>query len=307
MMASSIHRVLVVYKKSAFQIHVLERKDPHLIRLLRVRQPDVRDMRRGHAIHEAALDAVVGTLEDLRLRHDLVYRANLHTTARYDLIIAVGGDGTFLQAAHIAGRTPILGVNSDPSRSEAVFCAATGETIGRVLRRILSGKTKPLTLHRLQVRLNARVTAPLALNDVLIAHDNPATMSRYRLVIGGRREDQKSSGLWIAASAGSSSAIFAAGGARLPWSAKRFQYRPRELYHGRLHRYRLTGGVLAMGHTVELTWLMREGSVFIDGPHVRHRLQFGDRLSIGLSATQPLRVLGVRGPLADSRRKTQDS
>lgn len=296
-MTSPVRRVLVVYKKSAFQLHVLDRKDRHLTRLLRVGQADMLDMRRGHDVHQAALDAVVETLEALHLRHDLVYRANLKTTARYDLIVAIGGDGTFLQAAHIAGATPILGVNSDPSRSEAVFCVATGETIGRVLRRIIAGRATPLTLHRLQVRLNGRVVPPLALNDVLITHDNPATMSRYRIAIGNRREDQKSSGLWIASASGSSSAICAAGGVRLPWSAKRFQYRPRELYHGRLSRYRLTGGVLAERQTVEITWLMREGSAFIDGPHVRHRLQFGDRLSVGLSATQPLRVLGVRGPV----------
>jgi NAD+ kinase len=131
---------------------------------------------------------------------------------------------------------------------------------------------------------------------VLIAHEDSATMSRYRITTRDRQEDHKSSGLWVATAAGSSSAILAAGGRRLAWTAKRFQYRPRELYQGRLTRYRLTGGVLSMGERVEVTWLMREGFAFVDGPHVRHALRFGDRLVIELSASHPLRVLGIRGP-----------
>jgi hypothetical protein len=61
-----------------------------------------------------------------------------------------------------------------------------------------------------------------------------------------------------------------------------------------LSRYRLTGGVLAMGEAVSVTWLMREGFAFVDGPHVRHPLRFGDRLTITLSPRHPLRLLGLR-------------
>ena len=44
-----------------------------------------------------------------------------------------------------------------------------------------------------------------------------------------------------------------------------------------------------------VTWLMRRGSVFVDGPHVRIPLQFADRLEIRLSLSNPLRVLGLTG------------
>ena len=47
------------------------------------------------------------------------------------LVMSFGGDGTFLHAAHGARRTPLLGVNSDPWRSEAVFSAATLRLPGR--------------------------------------------------------------------------------------------------------------------------------------------------------------------------------
>lgn len=291
-------RVLVVYKKSAYQLHVLERRDPHLVRLLRRRHPEALDVRQAHAVHQATLETAVKSLKHLHVAYDLVYRAHLRTAARYDLVVSVGGDGTFLQASHVVADTPMLGVNSDPRRSEAVFCAATRTTLSRALRQALAGQLPQQRLYRLRVRLNSRPVAPLVLNDVLIAHDDPATMSRYRLRVGARQEDQKSSGLWIATAAGSSSAILAAGGKRLAWTAKQFQYRPRELYEGRLTRSRLTGGVLSMHRALEVTWLMREGAIFIDGPHVRHPLRFGDRLMVNLSLTHPLRVLGLRGSRA---------
>ena len=286
-------RVLVVYKKDAYQQYVQEQRDPHLIRLLRRAHPDVLDMQRAHAVHEEALNAVVHALRQLPVEFDLAYRADLTVTKRYHLAVSVGGDGTFLQAARSVTRTPLLGVNSDPQRSEAVFCAATRRTFPRLMRLALKGRLPELSLCRLQVRLNGRRLPQRALNDVLVVHDDPATMSRYRLRIGAREETQKSSGLWVSTAAGSSSAVLAAGGVRLSWGAKRFQYRPREIYRGRLSRCRLRGGVLPPGTAVQVTWLMRRGSAFVDGPHVKIPLRFADRLEIRLSLADPLRVLGL--------------
>lgn len=287
-------RVLVVYKKDAYQQYIQEQRDPRLMRLLRQRQPDALDMQRAHTVHEEAMEAVVHALRRLPVAFELAHRVGLRVTKRYDLVVSVGGDGTFLQAARSIRHTPILGVNSDPARSEAVFCTATSRTFARLCRQALQGRLPAMRLYRLQLTLNGKRLLPRALNDVLVVHDHPATMSRYRLRIGRREELQKSSGLWISTAAGSSSAVLAAGGKRLPWSAKRFQYRPRELYRGRLSRVRLTGGVLSPPSCVQVTWLMRRGSAFLDGPHVQVPIRFGDHLEIRLSLADPLRVLTAR-------------
>jgi len=289
-------RVLVVYKKDAYQQYVQEQQDPHLVRLLRQGNPDALDMQRAHAAHEASLNGVVHALRQLSVEFDVAYRADLKITRRYQLVVSVGGDGTFLQAARSVTRTPLLGVNSDPQRSEAVFCAATRRTFAGLCRRALQGRLPELRLYRLQLILNGKRLEPRALNDVLVVHDDPATMSRYRLRIGALEETQKSSGLWVSTAAGSSSAVLAAGGVRLAWSAKGFQYRPREIYRGRLSRCRLRGGVLSPRASLRVTWLMRRGAAFIDGPHVKVPLRFADRLDIRLNLTDPLRVLGLRSP-----------
>ena len=285
--------VLVVYKKDAYQQYLQEQQDPHLIQLLRKGHPDVLDMQCAHTIHEEAIEAITHVLRQLEVKFELAYRADLKVTRRYQLVVSVGGDGTFLQAARSVQQTPILGVNSDPSRSEAVFCAATQHTFARLCRLALAGRLPELPLCRLQVSLNGRRLPYRALNDILVVHDDPATMSRYRLRIGTREEAQKSSGLWVSTAAGSSSAVLAAGGARLPWGAKKFQYKPREIYRGRLSRCRLTGGALPAHIRLGVTWLMRKGSLFVDGPHVRIPLRFADQVEIRLSSANSLRVLGL--------------
>ncbi|MBI2495763.1 MAG: NAD(+)/NADH kinase, partial [Candidatus Omnitrophica bacterium] len=247
----------------------------------------------AHTLHEEAIEAVVHALRRLSVDFDVASRVDLHVTKRYDLVVSVGGDGTFLQAARSVQQAPILGVNSDPSRSEAVFCAATRRTFAALCRRALEGRVPELRLYRLRLVLNGKRLPQRALNDVLVVHDDPATMSRYRLRIGGKVELQKSSGLWVSTAAGSSSAILAAGGVSLPWGSKKFQYRPREPYRGRLSRVRLLGGVLPPNACVRVTWLMRRGSAFIDGPHVQVPLRFADQLEVRLSSSDPLRVLGL--------------
>jgi len=296
-------RILVVYKKDAYQQYIQEQQDAHLVRLLRQKHPDMLDMQRAHTVHKEALESVVHELRKARVRFDWVYRADLRGIRRYQLVVSVGGDGTFLQAARSVENTPILGVNSDPRRSEAVFCAATTQTFAGLLHRALEGQLPELHLHRLLLVLNGRKLDYKAINDVLIVHDDPAALSRYRLSIRGRSETQKSSGLWVSTAAGSSSAIWAAGGARLPWGVKAFQYRPRELYRGRLSNCRLLGGVLRAPLLMRVTWLMRRGSACIDGSHIRIPLRLADELQVRLDLKDPLRVLGLSASHKGNHRK----
>lgn len=285
-------RVLVVYKKDPYQQYIQELRDVNLTRLLRHRHPDVLDMQRAHVIHEESIHTVVQTLKSLSVTVDLAYRANVKATGSYDLIVTVGGDGTFLQAAHSIQGVPILGVNSDSTRSEAVFCAATPKTFKRMCQKALTRSLPELKLFKLKLKINGKVYPVKAINDVLVTHEDPATMSRYRLKIGKRQEYQKSSGIWISTAAGSSSAVLAAGGVRLPWSSRKYQYRPRELYRGRLTHNKLTGGLLSQQASANITWMMRKGKAYIDGAHVSVSLQFADKLAILQDSQQPVRVLG---------------
>ena len=55
-------RVLLVYKKDAYQQYLQEQQDPHLLRLLRRRHLDAMELQRAHAVHEKAMAAVLHAL-----------------------------------------------------------------------------------------------------------------------------------------------------------------------------------------------------------------------------------------------------
>lgn len=272
-----IHSVLVVYKKSAYQIYVREKRNP---RFLNKRGWDIRRLLSAHKAHKETLAGVEQTLREAGLPYRMIYRAALHDYAPYDLVVSVGGDGTLLEAARGVRRQLLLGVNSDPERSTGSYCSATGRTFPRALQSMLGGKARTRILHRMQLALNGKALDISVLNDILIAHQNPAAMSRYWIQIKGAKEEQRSSGVWVSTAAGSTGAMKSAGGRVLPRASKAIQYLPRELYWPRGVRYRLTGGVLTPDTAVTFGSLMREGMMFVDGEHRRTRLRYGDRLSI---------------------------
>jgi NAD+ kinase len=237
--------------------------------------------RRNHACHYAALKQVGTVLKKNRLSFHQHLRGPRVDYKGFDLIVTVGGDGTFLTAArHASSRQLILGVNSDPSWSVGKFC---GTDAGRFEFDLLATLKKPCLkkLHKLRITfLDKPRRAVECLNDILLCHTNPAAMSRYILQVGKTAEEQRSSGIWIASAAGSTGAIASAGGVKLPLETRRIQYKPRELYHGRGVAYRFNGGVIEPGKAITITSRMAHGRVFVDGAHVRHPFTFGTSVRI---------------------------
>jgi NAD+ kinase len=150
----------------------------------------------------------------------------------------------------------------------------------------------------MQVSINDRLLPYYALNDLLVAHANPAAMTSYTLRLGTISEPQRSSGLWIATAAGSTAAIRSAGGRMLPLRSRKLQYLVREPYNGGRYHYRLRRGMVGAETSLEVISKTRRGRLFMDGPHLRFSLGLGDVLTV-TTAAPPLRVLG----LDDTRRR----
>ena len=115
---------------------------------------------------------------------------------------------------------------------------------------------------------------------VLFANISPAATTRYTLRLGERKEEQKSSGIWISTAAGSTAAISAAGGTVFPILDERCQFFIRELYsppdnEGELLRkgiFNPDNDRLAIENHCEKAMLAT------DGQHGFIRLEFGDRI-----------------------------
>jgi NAD+ kinase len=277
-------RVLVVYKKSFLESHS---SDKSLLR--RIPAAERNRYRRADAANRHTVEEVAGFLERQRVKVNVVYRGSLAANPRYDLVVTVGGDGTFFAASHYVRSTPIFAVNSDPENSLGLFTAADRSNFREPLALALSGRLHETRLNRLTVFINRKKARELAVNDVLFAHRNPASMSRYRLWIDGRDEIQRSSGLWIATAAGSTAGIRAAGGARQPIESTEIQYRTREPYGWPADRRRHWRGLAR--RALEMEVLSTEAAAWIDGSRVRYDLKLGDRLRV-VSGAAPVILLG---------------
>ena len=288
-------RALVVYKKSHYELY---ESRTGFQSLHHQAHPFVRSMMLSHEANQRTLAAVHRAFEAVGLAYQCIYRGELRSADGFDLLCSIGGDGTFLEVARHSVSTPVLGINSDPQRSIALFCAADEETVRDRLEAVLAGKLPEVRLARLRLSLNEEKVGHYALNDLLFCHANPAAMSSYTLRLDDIEEAQKSSGVWFASAAGSTAAIRSAGGRRLPLRSRRLQYLVREPYVADGTRYRLGKGTVAPGAHVELVSKTRQGRLYIDGSHRHVACGLGDVMQVS-TAAPPLRVLG----LDDHRRR----
>lgn len=291
MSSQSNPRVLVAFKKSRWE-HFAD-GDLALEEGHDSNQASIEKLKRAHRIHREGVEQVTGHLEKVGLDFESMYRGEVGETDAFDLIVTVGGDGTVLDLSHRVATVPILAINSHPESSVGYFCAGTVTSFPDLLERSLEGSLQSYSLARFSVRINGETRTPPVLNDVLVAHSNPAAVTHYELEIGrGPSEEQKSSGIWISTPAGSTAAIRSAGGFVLPLGCHCMEYLVREPYPMRDGNYRYRTGIEPMKRHFRILSKMQHGRVFIDGPHIVHDLSFDDVVELDPD-TAPLRIYGL--------------
>ncbi len=286
-------KITLVYKESTYSRYFKGKALKGEIRLLK----------ELHDKHFCMVERAVSFLRREGMEVTPVKREKLKPIRSADLVITIGGDGTFLDTSHYVNDIPMWGINSTPTHSAGFLMSATPENFERRWKLLVgarhvypepSRRAVPLPilkLQRLQILINGRKLPELVLNDVLIAHTNPAAVSRYELRVDDRKEEQKSSGLWISTAAGSTAATQSAGGKVLPQESKRIQFIARELYHGRNQRYRLAKGIVSPRAKIQVISQMHEAACYLDGPRVWYPIRYGDRIEVK-AANRPLRIIG---------------
>jgi NAD+ kinase len=288
-------RVLVVYKKSAYQIYVRERRHTRVAELLRGKSSAVHGLMRAHKEHLRTLDSVRRALHAQGARAVFRHRSDRSSTDGFDLLVTVGGDGTLLWASQMVGDDcEVLAINSAPEDSVGYFCAGARAEFPDLLGDALRGRLRRTRLTRMQVDVDGEPVCKRVLNDVLFSHYSPAATTRYALTLRGRTEAQRSSGVWVATAAGSTAAIHSAGAPILPIGSKRLQFVVREPYAARGRGYSLVRGAIAPGERLEIRSHMRAGRLYIDGPHIWRPVEIGAVLRIQ-RGSEPLCLLGFRG------------
>jgi len=201
-----------------------------------------------------------------------------------DLVISVGGDGTFLRASHHIGATPVLSVSSDVRYNEAFYSRATQKDFTKKFMRLLKGKFKITKLPRLQAKLNGKRLPYLALNEVFVGSKHPYHTSRYWITIRGKKEFHKNSGILITTRSGSSGWAKSASRKPLKISKTGFGYVVREPYIGRLTKSKLLGGALSQKDVVKITSSLHAGIIVIYDENYKFELGKASMLKEGKDA-----------------------
>jgi len=131
-----------------------------------------------------------------------------------DLVVVLGGDGTFLAAARLLGgrQAPILGVNLG---SMGFLTEVRREEVQDALDLLLAGKAAITERMRLKVDLLAdgEKISYVALNDVVVTNTALARIYDLRITVGGNYLNTvRADGLIIATPTGATAYNLAAGG-----------------------------------------------------------------------------------------------
>jgi NAD+ kinase len=286
-------RVLVIYKKSTYQVMIGERKNPRARALLERKDRSVERMLASHEDHVHTIAETRSLLERLNVDATFRYRAAADKTEHFDLVISLGGDGTLLTASHLVGTQPVLGINTAPRDSIGYFCGGTKDNLEEVLVSAVQGTLPGVELARVEITLDGEVLSRRVLNDVLFCHEIPAATARYLIRLGDTEEEHRSSGLWVGPAAGSTAAQRSAGGRVLPPTSHQIQFVVREPYMPNGTRYKLAKGLFTDGQQLLVTSKIHGGRIYVDGPHLKRRVALGGEISVRRSP-ESLTVLGFR-------------
>ena len=153
-----LERVLVVTKRSTYELFA-EDSESGRVALSKVRGEKVKALLKSHDDHYRTLEVVEKTLDRMALSVDRLQRGEPFDDNGYDLVIAVGGDGTFIAASHHLRDVPLLGVNSAPRESVGFFCGATARNLQSSLERIRRDEVPRTSLSRLRVEVAGKAMA----------------------------------------------------------------------------------------------------------------------------------------------------
>ncbi|NTV23432.1 MAG: hypothetical protein HGA85_03590 [Nanoarchaeota archaeon] len=203
-----------------------------------------------------------------------------------ELVIVIGGDGTFLKTTHFNHDTPIFGINPSPKTKEG-HLLQVGVDFEKQISAILSGRYTTENRARLEATINGKPISEMALNEFYIGSEKPYMLFNYVLRAKGEAEFQRSSGILIGTPSGTTAWLGSAGGKHMLPYEQAFQVIVREPYVGKLNpACSLRKLVLQKHEQVEIL-CKGEGILVTDSISEEHILKSEDKVVIQLSKPLP--------------------
>ena len=209
-----------------------------------------------------------------------------------DLILTLGGDGTFVKAAHLVEDSLILGINSNPETSEGVLTSITIDEIDQ-LKYLDKRKFEVIERQRADVILNDKILDEKAVNEVYIGAASQFHTSRYRLKFKGKEEEQRSSGIIVSTGTGSEAWFLSAGGKPFHYKDRKLSFVVREPYFSkRIFVPTFTKGDILEGERLIVESGREFGGIVAINDSI-YDFNKGDIVEIKIS-DKPLRVIKLK-------------
>jgi NAD+ kinase len=240
------------------------------------------------------IDDLRKILEDKHIEYSLVHLIDItkKDIEGVDLVITLGGDGTFTRTSHYLDNTPILGINSNSKESEG-FHTTLKDNESHLLKEILNGNFKINQKQRMKTFLNKHPLNEHALDEVYFGTEKQFHASRYKIKHKNIEEEHRSSGILIVTDSGSTAWYKSAGGN--PFSEKeKLKFLVREPYQGRIFKPKLLQGEINKGEKITLTSTREDDAIVSIDSNKSYKLDYGDVVEIELS-DKPLNVVVLNG------------
>ena len=272
--------VILVKKRSAWEQYHANREG-----FGDIEGPSLARMKESHDRHTKNVEVVLQALKNLQVTPWIVDGAEtMFRAIPGDVVLAVGGDGTFLSASHNVGPgVSIMGINSDPKFSRGRFCTVLYPTNAqKVLSKALKKRSAQYHVPRMAVRINGHEVARRILNEALYSHTCPAAMTR----VVHSKVRYACSGLWVGTGAGSTGALRSAGGKVAPLRSQLLQTVIREPFEtGK------KGPVVLCKKRFEFVGKTADATLYLDGPFLRVPVSFDQTMEFVVSE-EPLTLVG---------------
>lgn len=288
-------RIIVVPKlsKLQYQAQLTGMTKEQLITKYRNEGVNTAGIIKGHYQQKHSLEALRRVFEPSQF----VGRNSLKPTslAQASLVIALGGDDHFTFVSHFVGEVPILGVNSDPLRSEGALTTLSISAFEDGLHALVSGCYTVEKWTRASALIDNKVVG-IATSQLYIGNRDSEFMSRHNITLGIRHEEQEGSGLLVTTGAGSTGWYKSASrylyqeGSAFPRTSTELRYLLREPYEGRLSVAQMPGGVIRPDEELKLEVLSDNEPILSIDSVERIKLRRGSNLTIRI-AEEPLGVI----------------
>ena len=246
--------------------------------------------------YKSTLELVKNILKKYNISYKLADRDKLKKEqfTGNDLVIAVGGDGTFLRAAQFVKNEILFGVNADVKTKEGFYMRSGKKDFESKLKKIICNIFEIKKLPRLEAYINNKKIGTLALNEFFIGPKKSYHAAKYIVDINGKKERQKSSGILITTPSGSYAWARACHKKTLKINSNKFQFVVREPYEWKVFRnYGLKYKVLNRKQKVKIISEMLDGVIVADSVGREFSFKNGSRATIGLSK-QPLKFMQTK-------------